>query len=53
MVQTLAALLSWIVVLAIIAIAFLIAGLWRPDVRSANSILMHSSVTRPRQRRPR
>ena len=41
MVQALAALLSWIAVLAVIAIAFLIAGIWRPSAARARASLRH------------
>ena len=37
MVQALAALLSWIALLAVIAIAFLMAGIWRPHARRARA----------------
>ena len=39
MVQTLAALLSWIAMLALISIAVLVSGIWRPRVRASATIL--------------
>ena len=39
MVQTLAALLSWIAMLALISIAVLVSGVWRPRARSSATIV--------------
>ena len=38
MVQTLAALLSWIAMLALISIAVLVSGIWRPRARASAAI---------------
>ena len=39
MVQTLAALLSWIAMLALISIAVLVSGIWRPRARASATII--------------
>ena len=39
MVQTLAALLSWIAMLALISIAVLLSGIWRPRARESATII--------------
>ena len=44
MVQTLAALLSWIAMLALISIAVLLSGILRPRTRTSASIVRLSTV---------